>query len=149
MDSLSTFVVEYGGIGLLAVSFVAATLVPLSSEAAVYAAVALGMSSPEVLLWASLGNCLGVAFNYGLGRWGSRSVLRRALDGGSGRVAVRWTQRYGKWALLLSWLPIVGDPLTFVAGIMRVHPTFFAATAFPVRVIRYVIVIAVAGGGIG
>ncbi len=132
---------EYGGLGLAAVSFVAATLVPISSEAAVIAALRFGMAPSIVLLYASLGNCLGVTLNYLLGRWGSGGLLRRTSQSRSGRRALDWSNRYGRWSLLLSWLPIVGDPLTLVAGAVRVPPLFFVIVAFGVRIVRYLLLV--------
>ncbi len=137
MDGIEGIVASYGGLGLLAVSFLAATLFPLSSELALYAALRLGMSPVEALLFASVGNCLGVLFNYAIGRWGSRAVLERRMAGRSAERAVGWMQRYGKWALLLSWLPIVGDPLTLVAGFVRINLLYFIVVAFGVRILRY------------
>jgi membrane protein YqaA with SNARE-associated domain len=125
-----------GGPGLLLVAFIAATIVPLSSEAAVAAAVAYGFPPIEALVWASVGNCLGVTLNYWLGRLGRRTIDHANPDRRSAR-AIRWFERYGKWGLLLSWLPIVGDPLTLVAGIIRVNFLFFVVVAFGVRVLRY------------
>lgn len=137
-----TILTTYGGWGLLALSFVAATLVPLSSEAALFGALKMGMPPLEALVWASVGNCLGVAFNYALGRWGSTTVLRRPLESRGGRRALAWSERYGKWSLLLSWAPIVGDPLTIVAGVLRVNMLFFAVVALGTRVARYGLLVA-------
>jgi membrane protein YqaA with SNARE-associated domain len=144
MHDIQGFIAAYGGWGLLLVSFVAATIVPLSSEVAVYAALRLGMAPAEVLIFASLGNCLGVMLNYGLGRWGSGTILKKTLAGRAGRRAHAWSERYGKWTLLLSWLPVVGDPLTIIAGVMRVNLLFFMLAAFSVRTLRYGVIIALA-----
>lgn len=141
MEELQHLVVTHGGLGLLLVSFIAATILPLSSEAAVYAALRLGMPSWEVLLYASVGNCLGVLLNYGLGRWGSDAVQRKTAKSRVGERAMAWSERYGKWSLLLSWLPFVGDPLTIIAGIMRIHLLFFVVVTFSVRVLRYAAVL--------
>jgi membrane protein YqaA with SNARE-associated domain len=143
MGDPNQIVAQYGPWGLLVVSFIAATIIPLSSEIAVYSALRLGMPGLEVLLFASIGNCLGVLFNYGLGRWGSDTVMRKSMESKAGRRAMAWTERYGKWSLLLSWLPVVGDPLTLVAGVMRVHLLFFIVTAFGVRVLRYAAIVMV------
>lgn len=137
----AAIIAAFGGPGLLVISFIAATIVPLSSEAALIAALAMGFPGTEALVWASAGNCLGITLNYSLGRLG-----RKTLDDDTepaGRVAriMRWLERYGKWGLLLSWLPVVGDPLTLVAGIGRVNFIFFVVVAFGVRVLRYWLII--------
>lgn len=142
MEHMQELIGAYGGPGLLLVSFIAATLVPLSSEVAMLGAMGLGMPAVEALVWASIGNCLGVSLNYALGRWGSSTILRRLMAGRAGRRAVDWTERYGKWTLLLSWVPIIGDPLTLAAGVLRVHVVFFVVVAFAVRIGRYALLAA-------
>ncbi|MXP65074.1 DedA family protein [Roseomonas sp. M0104] len=108
--------------GLFGLAFVAATILPAQSEAALAGLLLAGTYSPVLLLVAaSLGNTAGSALNWGLGRGIERFRGRRwfpvrpaALERAQG-----WYRRHGKWSLLLSWLPIVGDPLTLVAGVMR------------------------------
>lgn len=113
--------------GLFVTSFLAATILPLSSEA-VLAGVALTTTQDRLLLWsvATVANTLGSLLNWALGRWGARfhdrpwfPVKPRTYEAAAGRF-----RRYGTWSLLLSWLPIVGDPLTLVAGAagVRVWP---------------------------
>ena len=125
------------GPGLFAAAFIGATLVPVSSEAVFVAALATGLPVSSALVWATAGNSLGCALNYGLGRWGRDRVEPRLLASRSGRTALRWTERAGIPALLLSWLPIVGDPLTLAAGVARVRPAVFAILVVSVRFARY------------
>ena len=134
---LIDWVQAYGAWGLGAAAFVGATLVPVSSEAAFVAAVTAGLAPTTALVWAGLGNTLGCLVNYALGRWGRDAVgdrLRRSL---AGRAALRWTDRYGLPALLLSWLPVVGDPLTVAAGVGRVPLAAFVPLVAGLRVARY------------
>lgn len=100
----------------------AATLLPLQSEAVLVGLLLQG-EHPVILLVAvaTVGNVLGAIVNWWLGRyvehWRDRRwfpVSRLALD----RAQARY-HRYGRWSLLLSWAPIVGDPLTLVAGVMK------------------------------
>lgn len=113
------------GISYLGLAFsacIAATLLPMQSEAALVALLAAEPNAVySLVLVASLGNIIGSQINWWLGsqlqRWQSRrwfpvspAQLERAQD---------WYQRHGRWSLLLSWLPIVGDPLTLVAGVLR------------------------------
>lgn len=130
-----------GGVGLMTISFVAATIFPLSSEAALYAALRLGMPAAEALLFASVGNCLGVTFNYALGRWGSGPLHQKAMANSKARRAVQWMDAHGLWALLLSWLPFVGDPLTLVAGLVRTNFLHFALICYSLRVLRYLLLV--------
>lgn len=133
----------YGAVGLCAAAFVGATLVPLSSEAAFVAAVAAGLAPATALLWATVGNTLGCLVNYALGRWGREAVGHKLRQTRAGRAAVRWLDRFGVPALLLSWLPVVGDPLTLAAGAARVRPVVFVPVVGGLRLARYAALLAV------
>ena len=130
-------VAVWGGPGLFVAAFVGATLVPVSSEAAFVAALAAGLGAPSALAWATAGNSLGCALNYGLGWWGRDRVEPRLNASRAGRAALRWTERFGLAALALSWLPVVGDPLTLAAGVARVRPAVFAVVVVGLRFARY------------
>lgn len=130
--------VRAGGAPALAVAaFVGATLVPVSSELAFGAAVRLGLPLGAALAWATAGNTLGCLLNYGLGRWGRERFEARLLASRAGRAALRWTERWGLGALALSWLPVVGDPLTLAAGVARVRPAVFVPVVAALRLARY------------
>lgn len=128
---------DLGGPGLFIVSLVAATIVPLSSEVALVAALRMGIPPWEAFVWATAGNCAGVTINYYLGRAGRETLMRKMMESRSGRRAQGWWDKWGRWSLLGSWLPVVGDPLTLVAGAMRVPFLFFVLTTFSVRALRY------------
>ena len=134
---LAEWVELAGGPGLCAAAFLGATLVPVSSEVAFVAALRLGLAPAEAIAWATLGNSLGCALNYALGRWGRERVGDRLARSRTGRAALRWTERWGAPALLLSWLPVVGDPLTLAAGVGRVRAWVFFAIVVPLRLARY------------
>ncbi len=111
-----------GYLGLFLAAFGAATLLPLQSEA-----VLVGLLvSDRYWLWgllavATLGNVLGSLVNWWLGRGLERFQGRRWFPVSPkhmARARVHY-QRYGHWSLLLSWLPVIGDPLTLIAGVMR------------------------------
>lgn len=103
-------------------AFIAATLMPMGSEALLVTLVLqTELSVGRLILVASLGNVAGSLVNYWLGlylqHWRHRSWFpfkQHQLD-----KAERQYQRFGFWTLLLSWAPIIGDPLTLVAGVMR------------------------------
>ncbi len=129
-----------GYVGLFFASLLAATLVPLSSEAVVLGMdVSGGFEPVPLLIVASLGNTLGCVVNWLLGKfclhWRERRwfpVKGAALDRAS-----RWFNRYGVWLLPLSWVPVVGDPLTLVAGILGVRFRVFLPLVALGRVGRY------------
>ena len=107
---------------LFLTAFGAATLLPLQSEA-VLAGLLLHGEYPAVLLLivATTGNVLGATVNWWLGRyiehWRYRSWF--PVSGSTLDRAQASYHRYGRWSLLLSWAPIIGDPLTVAAGIMK------------------------------
>ncbi len=107
---------------LFASAFIAATLLPLQSEAVLAGLLLTGnYSTAALILIATLGNVLGSLVNWALGRGIERFRDRRWFPASEQQLqrAQGWYQRYGCWTLLLSWLPIVGDPLTLIAGVMR------------------------------
>lgn len=127
-------------------AFLAATLLPFYSEVLV---VGLLVDRPDEWFWiwlvASLGNTLGSAVNWVLGRYLLRYQDRKwfpfKADGFS--RSQRWFQKYGVWSLLMAWAPIGGDALTFIAGVMRVNFTLFWVLTFIGKAGRYMAIILV------
>ncbi|HJA75982.1 MAG TPA: DedA family protein [Candidatus Desulfovibrio gallistercoris] len=108
--------------GLFLSSFLAATLLPAQSELALAGLLSHDVAAPALLVGvATLGNTLGSLVNWLLGRWAHRLGERRwfPVKGDALRKAEAWYHRYGRWSLLLSWAPIIGDPLTLAAGLLR------------------------------
>lgn len=104
---------------LFSSGFLSATLLPGSSEMSLYAALELGsVSIYQVILVATLGNTLGGMTNYYLGLF----LPNRTLRAKRGQQLERWIARYGYWVLLMSWLPVIGDPLCVAAGWLRMNP---------------------------
>ena len=131
------WVEAYGAVGLFAAAVLGATLLPISSEAAFVAALLAGLATPTALLWATLGNTLGCLVNYVLGRWGRERAAAALERSRSGRASLRWLERFGLPALLLSWLPVVGDPLTLAAGVAHVRLRVFVPLVGGLRFARY------------
>lgn len=134
-------------LGLFAVAFIAATLLPFYSEVALAALLAAGHDPWALWAWATAGNTLGAALNWALGRWLMRSRARRWLPVKPEQLALaeRWYRRWGLWSLLLAWMPVGGDALTFLAGLMRApFVAFFALTAIG-KGARYAVVLGLVG----
>ncbi|ASK96827.1 MULTISPECIES: YqaA family protein [Xanthomonas] len=106
---------------LFVVSLIAATLLPAQSEAVLVALLLDGGSAVGLVAIASLGNVLGSLINWWIGREAVRFQGRRwfPIKPNALLRAQAWYRRYGKWSLLLSWMPVIGDPLTLAAGVMR------------------------------
>ena len=115
-------------LGMLVTAFGAATLLPFSSEVALVAALKSGAANwTALVVAATIGNVGGACFNWWIGRNVRRFEGRRwfPFDPTTITKASERFRRFGSWSLLFSWLPIVGDPLTFVAGVLRVPLVVF------------------------
>ena len=137
-------VVAAGGLFLSA--FTAATILPMQSEAVLVGLLAAGYPPWLMLVAASLGNILGAVVNWLLGRWVERFRDRRWFPVSPERLekAGQWYRRTGKWSLLLSWMPIVGDPLTVVAGVLREPFWIFLVLVTIAKTGRYIVLAVVA-----
>ena len=131
---------SYAPSALFLSAFLAATLLPFSSEAALIAALGTGMDKMTALIAASFGNLLAITLNYLLGLWLNTATHSRLERSRSGRKALKWGEKHGYWALLLSWLPIIGDPITLVAGIFRLKFMMFILIAGTLRILRYLVI---------
>lgn len=137
--------IEYNGyIGLFISAFLAATVFPFSSEVIL---TTLVLSGKYHLAWlwfsATIGNGLGAIANWVLGRYllrfqGERWFPFSQKDMNKARERFL---KYGVWILLFAWIPVIGDPLTFIAGVFRVPLVIFTILVFLGKGIRYVFVI--------
>lgn len=127
-------------------AFLAATILPFSSEALLMAMAALGdWSGSSLLLVATVGNTMGGLTNYGLGRWipEERATRLFRLDT---TKAERWrdfVHRRGAWAALLCWLPVVGDPIAIAMGLFRAPFLPTAVLMFIGKCVRYCVILGI------
>ena len=141
-----------GYFSLFLTAFLAATLVPLSSEAVLVAlSRAEGFDIAVLFAVATLGNTLGAVVNWALGRFCLHWRGRRWFPFNADQLgrAGAWFGKYGVWSLLFAWVPVVGDPLTFAAGVMRVRLAPFVVLVALGKGGRYAAVLAVAQGIFG
>jgi len=127
--------------GLFLAALASATLIPGQSEAVLVGLLLAGHSPWLLIAVASAGNILGSVLNWLLGRGIERfrgrswfPVSAEAMD-----RAQRWYGKYGKWSLLLSWAPVIGDPLTIVAGVMRESFPVFLLLVAVAKIGRYLV----------
>lgn len=134
-------------LGLFAAAFVAATLLPFYSEVALAGLLAAGYEPWSLWIWATSGNTLGAAVNWGIGRWLAHYQDRRWFPFRPEQLelAQRWYRRWGVWSLLMAWMPIGGDALTFIAGLMRVPFVWFVALTALGKGARYAVVLGLVG----
>ncbi len=129
---------------LFASAFLSATLLPGSSEAVLAGLLASATGQPVLLVaFASLGNIGGALVNWGMGRYILHFKDRAwfPLKDSMNVRAQAWFARYGIWSLLLSWVPVVGDPLTLIAGVMRVPFGRFVLFVAVGKVLRYALIV--------
>jgi membrane protein YqaA with SNARE-associated domain len=130
----------YGG--LFGAALLAATILPMQSEA-VLAGLILAGQQPmwALLVTASLGNVLGSVINYGLGLGVERFAGRRWFPASPAAMARArgHYRRWGHWSLLLAWAPVIGDPLTVVAGLLREDFWRFVVLVTVAKVGRYLV----------
>ncbi|WP_127595313.1 YqaA family protein [Nitratireductor alexandrii] len=133
---------------LFAVAFVAATILPAQSEAALVGLQLAGYPLGLTIAVASVGNTLGAMVNWALGRGVSRYRDRRWFPVSPKALAraSNWYRRWGRWSLLLSWAPIGGDALTVAAGVLREPFWSFVLLVAVAKTGRYVAVSALAAG---
>lgn len=130
---------EYGLLSLFLLSFCASTLLPLGSEWLLVALLLNGDSPTVTVAVATLGNSLGALTSYLIGRIGSDWLISRLLriDKYRQQQAEHWFNRYGSWALLFSWLPLLGDPLCLVSGSLKTPLLRFSILVTSGKFLRY------------
>ena len=135
------FLAEYGLIGLFIAAFIAATILPLSSEALLLVIIASTDQIMIPVLVASAGNISGSFLNYFLGWKGNRLVLNklfRLTENEIEKASQRFI-KYGSFSMLFAWVPIIGDPLTVVAGLFKMNIWIFTILVSIGKFSRYVI----------
>ena len=136
-------------VGLFLASLAAATVLPLQSELVLVGLLLSGEFSWWLpLMVASVGNTLGSVVNWYLGRFIARFEDRRWFPVGREKMAraEAWYRRWGRWSLLLSWAPFVGDPLTIAAGILRENLPIFVTLVALAKTARYLVLAALTIG---
>lgn len=118
-------------------AFLAATIVPLSSEVVFLAALTNDMPLLNAMLFASSGNILAIIVNYWFGYWLYDKTKDKLQSSRSGQWSLDYGHKYSYFILLFSWLPVIGDPLTLVAGVLRLNFIWFVVIAGSMRVARY------------
>lgn len=141
MDSVAAYS------SMFAASVAEATFLPVRSEVVLVGLLyAERFSWPLLLVLASIGNTLGAVVNWALGYFIARFEERPWYPIRREKIAraERWYHRYGRWSLLLSWMPVLGDLLTVAAGILREPLPAFLVIVGLAKTVRYLLVIALA-----
>ncbi len=129
----------YGYPALFLLSFLAATLLPLGSEWLLVAMLVQRHDPLVTVAVATVGNYLGACTSYAIGIYGGSFFIKRVLriSDTERERAERFFARYGSWSLLLSWLPVIGDPLCLVGGLLKISFGRFSAFVATGKLARY------------
>jgi membrane protein YqaA with SNARE-associated domain len=124
---------------LFSSALISATLFPGGSEALLLYRLHEGGDALSLVLIATTGNVLGSLITYAMGRLGNKALHRHWLRISEESIAraEQWFSRFGRPALLLAWLPVVGDPLCLVAGLLRCHVGVFLILVTLGKLARY------------
>ena len=130
-------------LSLFAISFLAATILPFSSEITLAGLIATSnYDNLLLLIVASLGNILGSVVNWALGFYSRKLSKKKWFPFKDEQIerSSKWFNKFGRWSLLFAWVPIIGDPLTLVAGLLRVKFIEFLILVTIGKVSRYLVI---------
>lgn len=147
MDVIIDFLTGYGYMGMLLAAFLAGSFFPFSSEAVMVALMATGLDPWQLMIYGTIGNVLGSAFNYSVGRLGKTEWFEKYLHVKPKDLdrAKRFMRGRGAWMGFFAFLPLLGSAITILLGLMRANVviTFIAITLG--KLFRYIILIYGAG----
>jgi membrane protein YqaA with SNARE-associated domain len=135
-------------LSLFFISFLAATILPFSSELTLAGLISTSnYDNLLLLIIASFGNVLGSVVNWGLGFYSRNLTTKKWFLFKETQIerSSKWFSKFGKWSLLFAWVPILGDPLTLVAGLLRVRFLDFIILVAIGKVSRYLVIIYLIG----
>ena len=135
-------------LSLFAISFLAATILPFSSELTLAGLISTSnYDNLLLLIVASFGNVLGSAVNWALVFYSRNFTTKKWFPFKEIQIekSSKWFTKFGKWSLLFAWVPFVGDPLTLVAGLLRIRFLDFIILVSIGKVSRYLVVLYLIG----
>ena len=135
-------------LSLFGISFLAATILPFSSELSLAGLISTSnFNNSLLLIAASLGNILGSVVNWFIGFYSRNFTSKKWFPFNELQITTssKWFEKFGKWSLLFAWVPILGDPLTLVAGLLRVRFLDFMILVAIGKVSRYLVVLYLIG----
>ena len=143
MDSIIAFLMNWGYMGMALSAFLAASILPFSSEAVMVGLLAAGLDMWALVAWGTVGNVLGSLFNYGIGRLGKMEwieqylhVKKESLD-----KAERFMAGRGAWMGFFAFLPLLGSAITIVLGLTRANIPISILSITIGKVLRYILLV--------
>ena len=143
MDAIIDFLINYGYWGMLIAAFLAGSILPFSSEAVLLGLWAAGLQPVPLVIYGTIGNVAGSMFNYVIGRMGRLDwiehylhVKKKSLD-----KAERFMAGHGAWIGFFVFIPVFGDAITIVLGLMRAN-IWISFTSITIgKLLRYILLI--------
>ncbi len=137
------FLLSYGYMGMLVAAFLAASILPFSSEAVMVGLQAAGLDPIFLIVYGTIGNVLGSMFNYTIGRLGKMEWIEKYLHVKKEDLdkAHRFMAGRGAWMGLLSVIPVVGDVITVALGLMRANVIIVVISVTISKLLRYVLLV--------
>ena len=141
MDAIIDFLINYGYWGMLIAAFLAGSILPFSSEAVMLGLLAAGLQPVPLVIYGTIGNVAGSMFNYVIGRMGRLDwiehylhVKKKSLD-----KAERFMAGHGAWIGFFVFIPVFGDAITIVLGLMRAN-IWISFTSITIgKLLRYIL----------
>ena len=130
-------------LSLFVISFLAATILPFSSELTLAGLISTSnYDNLLLLIVASFGNVFGSVINWALGFYSRNLTTKKWFPFKDKQIknSSKWFSKFGKWTLLFAWVPVIGDPLTLAAGLFRVKFAEFLILVTIGKISRYIII---------
>ncbi len=139
MDALIQFLVDHGAGGMFWAAFLSGSVFPCSSEVVMGILYEMGVSLNLLLLYGTAGNVLGSVLNFGIGRLGREEWIEHYLKVSPEKLerGKKYVRKYGCWAGVFSWLPVLGELVTVAMGYLRVNPLSSLLVISASKFLRY------------
>ena len=143
IEAIMTFLVSYGYMGMLIAAFLAASILPFSSEAVMVGLQAAGLDPVALIAYGTIGNVLGSMFNYTIGRLGKMEWIEKYLHVKKEDLdkAHKFMAGEGAWMGLLSVIPVIGDVITVALGLMRANVVIVVISVTISKLARYMLLV--------
>lgn len=140
MDAIIPFLIEYGAWGMFIAGFLSGSILPFSSEVVLVGLLAGGANVWGLVIWGTIGNSLGSYLNYWIGTLGKEEWITRYAGVSPEKLqrGMAYVHKYGAWAGLLSWVPVIGELITVAMGYLRVNKWASMATIVIGKFLRYI-----------
>lgn len=143
MESFVNELIAWGPAGMFVAAFLAGSFFPFSSEVVMLGLLGAGADADGLLWWGTAGNTLGSLFNYGVGTLGREDWITRYAKVPPDKLerGKRYVRRYGPWAGLLAWIPLLGSVVTVALGYLRVNVFASMLTIVAGKFVRYYLLV--------